>query len=60
MGYVNNTKEPELVYVGTDNDEIDKIKRWVSNINTSLIDSGFDKYQYTIEIVGDKTYIKRV
>lgn len=60
MGYVNNDKEPELVYVGNDAEELDKIKRWVSNMNNSLVDSGFDQYRFDLEIVGDKAYIKRV
>lgn len=60
MGYVNNEKEPELVYVGNDTEELEKIKRWVSNMNTSLVDSGFDNYQYDLAVVDDKVYIKRV
>lgn len=59
MGYVTDEKEPELVYVGNDGEEIEKIKRWVSNMNTSLVDSGFEHYQYDLEVVGDKAYIKK-
>lgn len=59
MGYVTDDKEPELVYVGNDGEEIEKIKRWVSNMNTSLVDSGFENYQYDLEVVGDKAYIKK-
>lgn len=59
MGYVTDEKEPELVYVGNDGEEIEKIKRWVSNMNTSLVDSGFENYQYDLQIVGNKTYIKK-
>lgn len=60
MGYVNNEKEPELVYVGDDTEELENIKRWVSNMNTSLVDSGFDQYKFNLEVHGDKAYIKRV
>ena len=59
MGYVTDEKEPELVYVGNDGEEIEKIKRWVSNMNTSLVDSGFENYQYDLEVVGEKAYIKK-
>lgn len=60
MGYVTSEKEPNLVYVGNDVSELDKIKRWVNNLNRDLVDSGFDQYKYDLEIVNDKAYVKRV
>lgn len=60
MGYVTSEKEPDLVYVGNDESELDKIKRWVNNLNRDLVDSGFDQYKYDLEIVNDKAYVKRV
>ena len=60
MGYVTSEKEPGLVYVGNDVSELDKIKRWVNNLNRDLVDSGFDQYKYDLEIVNDKAYVKRV
>lgn len=59
MGYVTDEKEPELIYVGNDVEELEKIKRWVSSMNHSLVDSGFDNYQYDLEVVGEKAYIKK-
>ena len=60
MGYVTSEKEPDLVYVGNDESELDKIKRWVNNLNRDLVDSGFEQYKYDLEIVNDKAYVKRV
>jgi hypothetical protein len=60
MGYVNSEKEPELIYVGNDQNELDEIKRWVNNLNRDLVDSGFDQYKYNLDVVGDKAYVKRV
>lgn len=60
MVYVNSDKEPELVFVGTDDLEISKIQKWVQKLNADLIDSGFEQYQYDIEVQADKAYIKRV
>lgn len=60
MGYVTSEKEPDLIYVGNDESELDNIKRWVNNLNRDLVDSGFDQYKYDLEIVDDKAYVKRV
>lgn len=59
MGYINNEKEPELIFVGEDAEETEKIARMVAKLNTELVDSGFDQYKFDVKIVGDKTYIKR-
>lgn len=60
MGYVNNEKEPELVFVGTDDLELSKIARMVEKLNGDLVDSGFDQYKFDLKFVGDKAYIERV
>ena len=63
MGYVNNTKDPELVFkIDNDNEklEIFNIRRMVENMNNQLIDSGYDNYQYNLELIGNKAYIRKV
>jgi hypothetical protein len=63
MGYVNNTKDPELVFK-IDNDseklEIFNIRRMVENMNNQLMDSGYENYQYNLELIGNKAYIRKV
>lgn len=60
MGYVNNEKEPTLVYVGDDTEELTKIARMVERLNADLIDSGFEQYKFELEVKGDKAYVKRI
>ncbi len=63
MAYVNNEKEPELLFTIDNPDdqiEVDRIKQMVENMNHDLQDSGFGIYQYVMEIVGNKVYIRRV
>jgi hypothetical protein len=60
MGYVNNDKEPELVFVGKDDQELNQIARMVEKLNADLVDSGFDQYKFDLEVKGEKAYIKRV
>lgn len=60
MGYVNNEKEPELVFVGNDDQELTKIARMVQKLNADLVDSGFEQYKFDLEMKGDNAYIKRV
>lgn len=59
MGYINSEKEPELIFVGQDRVEAEKIARMVAKLNADLVDSGFEQYKFDVETVGDKTYIKR-
>jgi len=60
MGYVNSDKEPELVFVGNDDQELNQIARMVEKLNADLVDSGFDQYKFDLEVKGEKAYIKRV
>ena len=32
----------------------------VENMNNQLIDSGYDNYQYNLELIGNKAYIRKV
>lgn len=60
MGYVNSDKEPELVFVGNDDQELTMIARMVEKLNADLVDSGFEQYKFDLEVNGEKAYIKRV
>ena len=63
MGYVNIAKDPELVFTIDDENEIieiNKIRKMVENMNNQLIDSGYDNYQYNLELIGNKAYIRKV
>lgn len=63
MTYVNNEKEPELLFVIENPDdqiEVNRIRQMVENMNHDLIDSGFGLYQYVTEIVGNKVYVRRI
>ena len=60
MSYVNDEKDPQLVFVGQDEAELTKIARMVEKLNADLVDSGFDQYKYDLEVKGNKAYIKRL
>lgn len=63
MSYVNDVKDPELVFVidkDDDNAEIQNIERMINNMNVALIDSGFENYQYKLEVTGNKAYVRKV
>jgi|TARA_R110000868_G_scaffold247081_1_gene503562 predicted Co/Zn/Cd cation transporter (cation efflux family) len=63
MGYVNNTKDPELVFKidsESEKQEIENIRRMVENMNNQLNDSGYEAYQYNLELVGNKAYIRKI
>ena len=63
MGYVNIAKDPELVFtVNSDNEkrELKTIRRMVENMNHQLTDSGYEAYQYNLELIGKKAYIRKV
>jgi hypothetical protein len=63
MSYVNDVKDPELLFViDKDEDEVElvNIERMIQNMNVALIDSGFENYQYKLEVTGNKAYVKKV
>jgi hypothetical protein len=63
MGFTNNEKEPQMIYeVGSKDTtgDLEKISRWVNNINKDLRDSGFEEHQARVELIGDAAYIKRL
>ena len=63
MGFVNTKEHPQLIYKmvsSNPNDDLEKISRWVNNINKDLVDSGYDRYQAKVELIGNAAYIKRL
>ena len=53
-------KEPTLIGINSDQQELDMITSTVEKLNQDLIDSGFDQYQYTVAKKGEKVYIEQV
>lgn len=63
MGYVNVKKDPELVFmIDNDNEkkELENIQRIIDNMNHQLVDSGYESYQYNLELIGNKAYIRKI
>jgi predicted Co/Zn/Cd cation transporter (cation efflux family) len=63
MSYVNDVKDPELLFVidkEDDNTELQNIERMINNMNVALVDSGFENYQYKLEVTGKKAYVRKV
>jgi hypothetical protein len=63
MSYVNDVKDPELLFVinkDEDNVELLNIERMIENMNVALVDSGFENYQYKLEIDGNKAYVRKL
>jgi hypothetical protein len=63
MSYVNDVKDPELLFVidkKSDVAELENIERMISNMNVALVDSGFENYQYKLEVTGNKAYVRKV
>jgi hypothetical protein len=63
MSYVNDIKDPELVFVidkEDDDAELQNIERMINNMNVALVDSGFENYQYKLEVAGNKAYVRKV
>jgi hypothetical protein len=59
MKLVNNTKDPELMGIITEVDDVESTIRIVNSLNQDLLDSGFDQYQYQTVRRGNKIYIER-
>lgn len=62
MGIQVSETEPQLIGVfdNYDDPELSDVRRMVENLNHQLIDSGFDHYQYTVELRGPKAYVVKV
>ena len=63
MGFVNTKQQPEMIYKAINSktsEDIENITKWVNNINRDLVDSGYDRYQAKVELIGNAAYIKRL
>ena len=60
MQLINDPKDPDLVAILDDPDEMKDIQKWVNNTNRDLVDSGFAEYQYEAVRKKDKAYIVKV
>ena len=52
-------KEPTLIGINSDQQELDMVSSMVRIMNQDLMDSGFDKYQYEVVKRGKNIYIER-
>ena len=52
-------KEPTLIGINSDQQELDMVSSMVRIMNQDLVDSGFDKYQYEVIKRGKNIYIER-
>ena len=52
-------KEPTLIGINSDQQELDMVSSFVKGLNQDLIDSGFDKYQYEVVRKGKNIYIEQ-
>jgi hypothetical protein len=52
-------KEPTLIGINSDQQELDMVSSMVRIMNQDLVDSGFDKYQYEVVKRGKNIYIER-
>jgi predicted aspartyl protease len=59
MKNINSSKEPTLLGVIENSEDIFRVSKMVDNINQDLIDSGFDQYQFITVQRGKKLYIER-
>ena len=52
-------KEPTLIGINSDQQELDMVSSMVRIMNQDLVDSGFDKYQYEVVRKGKNIYIEQ-
>ena len=52
-------KEPTLIGINSDQQELDMVSSMVRIMNQDLVDSGFDKYQYDVVRKGKNIYIEQ-
>jgi len=60
MQLINDKDDPDLLGIIEDNKDFLHIAKIVATMNQSLLDSGFEQYQYKAERRGRKAYIRRV
>lgn len=55
----DDPKDPELVGTFSRKDDLKDITNMVNTLNGWLVDSGYEAYQYKVEVDKKKAYIKR-
>lgn len=60
MKLINDVNKPELPGIIESKKDIIDVKKMVQNLNKDLVDSGFDRYQYAVDIRGQEAYICKV
>tara|TARA_R110000803_G_scaffold53350_2_gene109517 strand:+ start:1107 stop:1289 length:183 start_codon:yes stop_codon:yes gene_type:complete len=59
MKLINDKGNPELVAILDSAEEFNIIQTQVDRLNSDLVDSGYERYQYKAEQQGLHAYIKR-
>jgi acetate kinase len=62
MGYVNDPKNPELIFSGTRKEAlpVKDITKWVERINADLVRAGLPQHVKHVQVVGHRIYIREV
>ena len=60
MLLMNDRNDPDLVGVIETKEDFVHISKIVENMNQDLVDSGFERYQYKAEKLGQKAYVRRI
>lgn len=59
MKCVNDKKEPTLVGLIENPEDVKWVNKVVENLNQDLRDSGFDQYNFSVKKEGEKLYIEK-
>ena len=59
MKCINDDKEPTLVGLIENPEDIKWVNKVVENLNQDLRDSGFDQYNFSVKKEGQKLYIEK-
>ena len=59
MKCINDDKEPTLVGLKENPEDIKWVNKVVENLNQDLRDSGFDQYNFSVKKEGEKLYIEK-
>lgn len=60
MKLINDKNDPDLVGMIESSDDFVLVSNMVKNTNQDLRDSGFEQYQYKVEKVGKKVYVRQL
>lgn len=59
MKCINDEKEPTLVGLIENPEDVKWVNKVVENLNQDLRDSGFDQYNFSVKKEGEKLYIEK-